>query len=196
MLYPFFTFLMYSKRRAWLVFALTIGLYFVGIGYFQPVKGVAFGNTNILYCAPYFIVGGIIYLYRKTLLSIFNNCVYRNILRVVTIAFTTQFFLMPEYRINLFSGLTLYTLWILYAMGESYSHRKWTLLNNRITKFFSRVSMEVYLCHMMFFRVMEKIHLERIVDNGDMQYWTICICVLAMATMFSVIWKKIERRIT
>lgn len=195
MLYPFFTFLIHSKLRAWLVFAVAVGLYFAGKNYFQATKGISFGSTNILYCAPYFIVGGIVYLYRKALTEIFRKRIYRNVLSFVTIVYTMQFFFMPEYRIELVSGLTLYTLWLLYAVAESCSLRKWTLLNNRATAFLSGVSMEVYLCHMMFFRVVSMLHMERLIGNRDLQYWTVCICVLAMAVTFSAVWKKIERKI-
>lgn len=195
MLYPFFTFLIDSKRRAWLVFAVAVGLYFAGKNYFQATKGISFGSTNILYCAPFFIVGGIVYLYRKTLAEIFRNRIFRNIFGFITIVYTMQFFFMPEYRIELVSGLTLYALWLLYAVAESCSLRKWTLLNNRATAFLSGVSMEVYLCHMMFFRVVSMLHMERLIGNRDLQYWTVCICVLAMAVTFSAVWKKIERKI-
>lgn len=195
MLYPFFTFLIHSKRRAWLAFAVAVGLYFVGKNYFQATKGISFGSANILYCAPYFIAGGIVYLYRKTLAEIFRNRIFRNIFGFITIVYTMQFFFIPEYRIELVSGLTLYALWLLYAVAESCSLRKWTLLNNRATAFLSGVSMEVYLCHMMFFRVVSMLHMERLIGNRDLQYWTVCICVLAMAVTFSVVWKKVERKI-
>ncbi len=185
MLYPFFTFLIDSKRRAWLVFAVAVGLYFAGKNYFQATKGISFGSTNILYCAPYFIVGGIVYLYRKTLAEIFRKRIYRNILSFVTIVYTMQFFFMPEYRIELVSGLTLYALWLLYAVAESCSLRKWTLLNNRATAYLSGVSMEVYLCHMMFFRVASMLHMERFIGNGDFLYVMTVIVTLLGAICFS-----------
>lgn len=69
MLYPFFTFLLYTKRRAWMAFILVVILYFCVCWYFIPAKGVVSGRANMLICAPYFLTGGILYLYRTAISS-------------------------------------------------------------------------------------------------------------------------------
>lgn len=43
-------------------------------------------------------------------------------------------------------------------------------LENRVTKFFSGISMEIYLSHMVIFRVVEKLKLNLILGNG------VCCC--------------------
>lgn len=50
--------------------------------------------------------------------------------------------------------------------------------------------MEIYLCHMMFFRIVEKLHSEKYIENNNLNYVVNCILVLLMAGMFSYAWKK------
>ena len=56
--------------------------------------------------------------------------------------------------------------------------------------FISGISMEIYLCHMMFYRVVEKVHIERIFSDNDVVYIINCVLVLLSAGMFSYVWKK------
>ena len=44
--------------------------------------------------------------------------------------------------------IIVFTAWLIYAIGS-----KDIVLNNRVAKYLSGISMEIYLCHMMFFRV-------------------------------------------
>lgn len=54
--------------------------------------------------------------------------------------------------------------------------------------------MEIYLCHMMFFRVVEKLHLENMIGDNDVLYWVTCALVLVSAGCFAMVWKKVEKR--
>ena len=51
--------------------------------------------------------------------------------------------------------------------------------------------MEIYLAHMMIFRVVEKLKLNQILGNGWLQYIFTSILVIAGATMFAVVMQKI-----
>lgn len=191
MLFPFFIFLIESKRRALLVLALAIIWYFVGDLYFAEQKGTFWFRTNILYVAPYFIAGGLIYLYREWFVT---RVKATGILQIGAIAYTIFFFSFPEYRIPLLSDLALYSLWLISAIAENGRNRKWTLLKNPVTKFLSNISMEIYLCHMMFVRIVERLHIDRLISDNDLYYWTICTLVLGASICFSLIWKQVERR--
>ena len=59
------------------------------------------------------------------------------------------------------------------------------VLNNRVVKYMSGISMEIYLCHMMFYRVVSMIHLERFVGQCDMLYVVTCCGTLVGAICFS-----------
>lgn len=74
LLFPFFCFLLESKKRAWLAFICAVIYNFVCSTYFFDESHIAdraavnfSTRTNILYCAVYFIAGGLIFLYRKEL---------------------------------------------------------------------------------------------------------------------------------
>lgn len=199
MLYPFFTFLLHTRHRAWLCFAISIGLWGAVYYYFSPARGVISGNTNMLICAPYFMAGGLIYLYRQDITAFcVRKCAgvsVRTMFACLTLAYTALFFIFPSGRIHLFSNLLLYSLWLVYAVAESSSESRSTLFRNRIMGFLSSVSMEIYLCHMMFFRVAEKLYIERFVENNDISYWTVCIFVLAGSMCFALVWKQIEKKL-
>ena len=82
MLFPFFCFLIGNKKRAWgvavaaLVFNWLCGIYFFDGNHIADRAAVNFSaRTNILYCAVYFIAGGLIFLYRKELAE-FNHVVF------------------------------------------------------------------------------------------------------------------------
>lgn len=71
---PLFCFLLESKKRAWLAFICAVIYNFVCSTYFFDESHIAdrvavnfSARTNILYCAIYFIAGGLIFLYRKEL---------------------------------------------------------------------------------------------------------------------------------
>jgi peptidoglycan/LPS O-acetylase OafA/YrhL len=186
MLFPFFVFLMDNKRRAWITMGVVVLLFFSVKFYFHPVKGTSFGNDSFMRFAPIFMIGGLVYLYREKFVNL-SMC-FRWILRILTIGYTTWFFVFPEMRFSL-SNLVMYVLWILYAVSEVSLKRR-TLLNNQVMAFFSGISMEIYLCHMMFFRVVEKFHFEKIILDNDMNYWTTSVLVLIGATTFAWSWKK------
>lgn len=57
-------------------------------------------------------------------------------------------------------------------------------------KFIGGLSMEIYLCHMVMFRVIEKVHLENYILNPHIYYWVLCTAGLLMAILFSWLVKK------
>lgn len=51
--------------------------------------------------------------------------------------------------------------------------------------------MEVYLSHMVIFRVIEKIGINKMIENGWAQYAVTVVTVLAGAVVFAVVMQKI-----
>ena len=60
-----------------------------------------------------------------------------------------------------------------------------------MTKFISGISMEIYLSHMVMFRVVEKTRLNQMFGNGVLQYIVTVMLVLAATIVFSVVMKKV-----
>ena len=187
--YPFFTFMLQTKRSAWISLAVIIGLYFCAEEYFVPSKGVSFGNTNMICCAPFFMCGGLIYLYRMELKKLTENRLTHTALGIFTICYTAFFYICPECRFT-FANCLMYSLWLIYAVCEINSLRKNTFLNNSVMHFLSNVSMEVYLCHMMMFRIVEKLHLEKNIGDNDINYYVTFGLVLSLAVIFAWMWKR------
>ena len=69
MLFPFFVFMIDNKRRAWLSFLIVNMLCFFCIVYFFGPKFLSFKAVpkSFLYNTPFFLVGGLIYLYRENM---------------------------------------------------------------------------------------------------------------------------------
>lgn len=76
--------------------------------------------------------------------------------------------------------LLVFAAWLMYAIGS-----KDIVLNNRVAKYLSGISMEIYLCHMMFFRVASMLHLDKFIHNNDMLYIATCIATFIGAICFS-----------
>ena len=49
--------------------------------------------------------------------------------------------------------------------------------------------MEIYLCHMMFFRIVEKLAVDRLTRSMEFNYLISTICTLGLAIVFSHIVK-------
>ena len=67
MLFPFFTFLLDNKKRGWMVLLLSLVFCYIAIVYFGTPDFVVkpIDKVNIIYSAPFFVAGGMIYLYRQ-----------------------------------------------------------------------------------------------------------------------------------
>lgn len=188
LLFPFFVFLLDSNRRGWL--SLIIALVFAGLCTFHsynvdiPVPKI--DRTNIIYTMPLFMAGGMIYLYRDKLKL---EGVKQYLLLTLCIVLSVLFFVFPEVRKTRFgalvSELVLFASWLIYALGS-----KDLILNNRVVRFISGISMEVYLCHMVMFRVVERIHIERFITDGDILYILTCCLVIMGTIVFSWFMKK------
>ena len=75
-------------------------------------------------------------------------------------------------------------LWICLAIGPVSG-----FLSNKMTKYLSGISMEIYLCHMMGFRVVEKSGLFGLIADDVLCYWVVSAATLTFAIVFSHIVK-------
>ncbi|WKZ98224.1 acyltransferase family protein [Lactobacillus delbrueckii] len=155
MLFPFFVFLCWDKKRAWISFAISLILnIFCGYYYFTDkfvVKSFGFRH-NFLFCAPYFLIGGIIYLYREEIKRLVGN--HQIVFLMCTVIWTGAFYMLglgKYYKVAIY--LLLYTPWLCYAIGA----KKDIILNNEFVSFMSSISFEMYLAQMFIFRLIQKI---------------------------------------
>lgn len=189
MIFPFFVFLIGNKRRAWIVLVISCLLHILSASYFSRPELMVnpVGRSNIVYSFPFFVSGGIIFLYREKIASFADNYMKWVSLGVV-LALVVAYYSLPNFYLLL--DLLLFSALLVWAIVRS---EKKGLLNNSFVKFISNISMEIYLCHMLFFRVVEYLHLERVVSNKDMLFVVTFILTISGAIAFSWVWKsKIE----
>ena len=185
LLFPFFTFLLDNRKRGWFVLVVSLIFCYIAIDYFSGPEFVVkkIDRVNIIYSAPFFIAGGMIYLYRDSISKVVSR--YSWPMLAVCLLITVLRFIyrgMP-FGFVVFD-LVLFSAWLVYAVGTN----TW-VLNNRFVKYISRISLEIYLCHMMAFRVVEKVRLEGIIGDRDLLYAVTFLITLAGAIVFSHIVK-------
>ena len=97
LLFPFFCFLLENKKRAWLAFACAVIYNFACSTYFFDANHIAdravvnfSARTNVLYCAVYFMAGGLIFLYRKELAEFAS--MHKVIVGVILLVDTVAYF--------------------------------------------------------------------------------------------------------
>lgn len=188
LLFPFFCFLLSTKKKAWLAFLTSIAYHYTCSCYFFSPDHVTTNfnpPANFLYCAMFFLAGGIIYLYRDSLISFTQK--HKYLCPVLCLFITVCFFLQPA-PYHTITMLVLFSVWLICAIAS-----KNILLDNRFTAFISSVSLEIYLCHMMFFRLLEKAHLTTLFENSILSYLFTCILTLSGAILFSVLAKRFFR---
>lgn len=171
MLFPFFCFLLGNKKRAWGVTAAALVFNYLCGSYFNA------GRTNIVYDAIYFIAGGLIFLYRKELaeFAVKSKVIARAILLIATVAYFAV------------GGNTLTMLFFcVAALVDTLGCNQGGVLVNPVAKFLGSISFEIYLCHMVIYRVLEKLHLIHLFGNGLLAYIFTAVAVICGSVVFSV----------
>ena len=172
LIFPFFCVLIENKRRAWMAFAVSLIYNFVCANYFNV------GRANILYSACFFLAGGLMYLYRERITH-FNQWIVLGIAWISVVVY----YIIGGYTVMCLLVSSLLLIYAILKMGG--------LLENRVTKFFSGISMEIYLSHMFIFRVIEKMGINMLLGNGWIQYIVTVASVIVGASIFAIVMQHI-----
>lgn len=136
------------------------------------------GRSNILYSACFFLAGGLIYLYRKELARISPY-----IAVALAVASIVAYYLIGSCAMTCLLVSACLLICTIVVRGG--------VLENRITRFFSNISMVIYLSHMVLFRVIERLGLNTRFGNGWLQYLITVALVLVATAVFAVVMKKV-----
>ncbi len=158
LVFPFFCFLVSSRRMAWFSFSVALAFNLLCSGYF------GIDQTNIMYCAEFFLAGGLVFLYRDRLEGIARR--YRWIVLTAILTAAAVYYFIGSYVWVL---LALFSLLLIYSLGIS-GGTGGRVLKNRAVKFMSGISMEIYLCHMLVFRAMEKLGMVHLFPSDAFSY--------------------------
>lgn len=186
LLFPFWVYILSNKKRMW--FSVIIALIYnvLCVNYFMNAEHVVQNydkRTNFVYCAIYFLVGGVIFLYKNKLGEWSGK--YRWICLSLCVFSAFLYFSITS---NLVTRILLYGILLIYAIGKRDERG---ILLNSCTKFISHISMEIYLCHMLFYRVVEKLHLTHAFGNEVLSYVVTVGVILGLSIVFSYTIKKI-----
>nr|WP_297705747.1 acyltransferase [uncultured Butyrivibrio sp.] len=168
--FPFFCFLLADKKRAWIAFFASYFMNYLCRNHFEV------GRKSIVYCFVYFMAGGLIYLYREWLTKVAR---YRWIFIVAAIISVITFWETegPDFLMVFFNSAIL-----AYAICSD----RTGILDNKFTHLVGKISFEVYLSHMVVFRLAQKMHLLSLSNNAYISFFIafiiifISTCCLAM----------------
>ena len=180
LMFPFFTYLFSNKRRALIITIISIFMNFSCIYYFNV------GRTNMFYSFVYFCIGGLIYLYKNNICNFFQN--KRILGLLIILILTVLYFILPvdnEYLSSL-KIILLFTSLLCYAISFDS-----IILNNKVTNLISSISFELYLCHMMVFRIIEALKLTNVFGNNWISYLFVFILVVTGSILIIMFFKKI-----
>ena len=171
MLFPFFCFLIGNKKRAWGVAVAALVFNWLCSNYFNA------GRTNIVYDAVYFIAGGLIFLYRKELAEFASK--HKVIAGAILLIATVAYFAVDG---NTLTMLFFCVAALIYTLGC----KRGGVLVNPVAKFLGGISFEIYLRHMVIYRVLEKLHIIHLFGNGLLAYIFTAVAVICGSVVFSV----------
>lgn len=180
-LFPFFVFMLWNKKRAWISLSVSLILYYSCAYYFvvndTPVA------CNLLQWLYYFVFGGIIFLYKDTIQRIVLQ--RKKLFTVGLLLLFCVWYINTNEILSVIFTSFLFSYMLCYAISV-----KSSLLANKFTKFMSSISMEIYLAHMFIFRVLEKIKLLHVFTNEILSYILASVLVLVGVTAFAYIVQK------
>lgn len=181
LIFPAYSVLLKSKKCAWISFCISLWIALIcRLHYFSDyyVNALFTPRHSFLYCLPFFIFGGIVFLYKKQLRVFLDKKILRFCASLLMCGGVLLYFLSPNqvssYDITFEKNLILFgSILIYFVCVES------KLMGSRILKFFGDMSMEIYLSHMFVFRAYEKLGILYKFGCGQLGYWIVCILVLA-----------------
>ena len=176
LVFPFFCYLISDKKRAWFSFGVAIAFNLLCSDYFGIER------TNIMYSAMFFFAGGLIFVYREKLENISKR--YRYIVLGLCLVTVIGYFVLDDSVVTM---IVMFSVWLIYALGNS----KKGILLNPVTKFISGISMEIYLSHMVIYRVIEKAGLIHIFGQCVLSYVLVSVTTIVGVVAFATVVQKV-----
>ena len=104
---------------------------------------------------------------------------FRIVTGLLILLFAVLYYVVGSYELVM---LGLYGSILIFAMGVRCKGILW----NRCTKFLSSISMEIYLCHMVCFRVIERFGATKFFKNDLASFALAVVLTLAGSAIFAV----------
>ncbi|MDO4189826.1 MAG: acyltransferase family protein [Lachnospiraceae bacterium] len=172
MLFPFYCVLIGTKVRAWIFFFISLIMNYICGVYFNT------GGRNIVFLFCFFMAGGLIYLYREQI----EEIQWFITLPILILSILCYYIFEPGVIIRIIVA----ALFVIFAIGNG-----GIVLINKVFRFISGISLEMYLSHMVIFRMLEKTGLNIRFGNGLGQYIITCVLVISIDIAFAFIAQKV-----
>lgn len=174
-LFPLICGLLSNKKSAWLAFGVAVLLSVLSVLRFHAPR------ASFSYSGVFFLAGGMIYLYREPLRRFVDR--FGWIVGLLAMGAVVLYYLLgSKMPLQLLVSATIVVL----AIGK-----KNVLLHNCVTKWISGISMEIYLCHMMVFRVLEKLKFTHLFPSALLSYVVAAVATLAISVVVSLVVNKV-----
>lgn len=179
MMFPFFTFLIENKKRAWFSFLVCLILNLLTVLHFSDSAS----RTVFIYSAMFFMAGGLVYLYRKK----FLNCNAAAMVSAAIALISIILFYSGVLRVGDYAHLIILSCILIFSLSAG----KNIVFSNKFVNYISSISLEIYLSHMVIYRLLEKLKLTKIAGGGGQASYFITVgLVLIGAVIFSEALKK------
>ena len=184
LMFPFFVYLFSNKKRAWITTLIALLMNISCIAYFNV------GRTNMFNSFLFFCIGGLIFIYKENLIELFKT--NRFFALMMVLASTGLFFLPFDNEYLSVGQIIIYSVtFVIYAIAFDKS-----ILNNKIDSFIGSISLEIYLSHMIVFRILEKANILKFISNPNLAYVANCVIVLLGAILIAKCYKFFESAIS
>jgi len=191
LVFPYFTYLLRSKKRAWISLLISLLItYLCEIYYFTDkfvVEGFAYRHC-FLYCAPFFMLGGIIYIYKENIENWIKQ--YSLVCTLLCLALSIMYYVLPteigSTSILVWKLMLVYGSWLCLLISC-----RTKILDNKVMHYLGSISLEMYLAQMIAFRVIEKLGLLYVFGQGWIGYICACIMVVGSLIIFVILARRI-----
>ena len=179
-LFPWFIFLIWTKKRAVVMLILSILLSQVMANYcnllhFQKFTGYFISQM------PFFIAGGVLYHFHSQIIDYYCQHKWTKWL-VYILTGWCSFVFVDEYP-SLVISIVMCSSFIVFAVTNKDNR----IMGSKPMSLISKYSMEIYLSHMMVFRVVEKCGLVGCADNEYVSFFICASITFVGALLFSML---------
>lgn len=189
LLFPFISVLLKNKKRAWLALAASLVIQFLCETLFMTDVFVLDGylnRSNVLYSLSFFLMGGLLYLYRNEIESLVKGKKQQWLMMVICIAATIAYYLTADelLGVNIADQKVslVFVLWCIYAISAK-SH----VLNNRGVKVVANYSMEIYLSHMIVLKALRILKVTESINKNFSSFLIMFVLLMFATTAFVIV---------
>ena len=143
----------------------------------------------------FFVAGGLVYLYRSWLCERLGAKWPVTI--IISMTFTVLYFALPVINRNKYLQypyfVLIFAMWLISAIVHDF---ELTGFFGRFIRLLAMYSMEIYLTHMMIFRILEKLGLNYLFGRGYISYLFTVILSIAGALATAIVFQRIRQIIS